>query len=269
MTAFVHWLASLPIWLPVLIIIASCTILAIVVVRIMRRRLPHPALVENNEFLGFTYAIYGLIYGLVLGLVIVTTWDHYSETEEIVLQETTELSQLWHDGQALPDAVRGELHTDLYEYVCAVIDREWDSMARYGCSDDVTEREYDDLWRHAYTIEPDTKNQEAFLAEYLSRMNALSATRRLRILNSQADINPLLWIIMICGAIPTVVYTFLFSARHGIVQVLITTFMASLVALCLLAAAILQYPFTGHARISPEPFKILKESFEQRWKEGL
>jgi hypothetical protein len=269
MTAFVHWLSSLPIWLPVIVIIVLCLGMALLVVRIMRRRLPHPALVENNEFLGFTYAIYGLIYGLVLGLVIVTTWDHYTETEEIVLQETTVLSQLWRDGQAFPLNVRAQLHTDLYEYVSAVIDREWDTMARYGRGDAVAEEEYEDLWRHTYKIEPTSRNQEAFLKEYLSRINALSATRRLRILNSQADINPLLWLIMICGAIPTVVYTFLFSARHGIVQVMITTFMACLVALCLLAAAILQYPFTGHARISPEPFKVLKESCEHRWQEGL
>jgi Na+/glutamate symporter len=32
---------------------------------------------ENNEIVGFTYAVFGLIYGVLLGSTIAVAWERY------------------------------------------------------------------------------------------------------------------------------------------------------------------------------------------------
>ncbi len=42
------------------------------------------------------------------------------------------------------------------------------------------------------------------MAEFLGRMNELSAARRLRILHSRMEIHAVLWVVLLIGAVPTV-----------------------------------------------------------------
>ncbi len=258
-----------PLWVIVILLLGSCLFCSWLLVSFVRRHKIYPVLKENNEFVGFTYAVYGLIYGVVLAFTIVTAWGNFSEAEHIVMNETTVLSELWRDANAFKPNIYLEIHNDLISYVNSVIELEWHEMAMYGRPHNETRAIYEDLWRNSYTIQPETKNQEAFLAEYLDRINELSATRRLRLLYSRSEINSVLWLVLLIGAFPTVTYSLLFFARHGWVQVTITAFLSGLVGLCLLVALSLQYPFSGRVSIDTESFKQLKQSFEQRAAEEI
>lgn len=60
-----------------------------------------------------------------------------------------------------------------------------------------------------------TKSQEAFLDEVLSDINELSARRRLRVLHSRTGINPILWVALIFGAVPTLFVPTRLSTRKS------------------------------------------------------
>ena len=71
MTAWGHKIMQWPLNASVITIVALSTIVPWLAVRLVRRIWPYPALKENNELLGFTYAVYGLIYGVLLAFTIV------------------------------------------------------------------------------------------------------------------------------------------------------------------------------------------------------
>jgi len=262
--SWMHTLAMWPLWLTVSGVFVISAALAWLLVTVVRRRAPYPLLKENNELVGFTYAVYGLIYGVLLAFTIIVAWERFAETERIVMHEVTILSQLWRDAKAFPPEVSEGLHSNLLVYTQSVIEDEWPVMATAGKSHEKTRRIYEQLWERTYKLAPQTKNQEAYLTEVLSDINQLSANRRLRILYSRTEINGILWLVLFVGAAPCIGYTLLFASRHGWVQVVITFSVMLIVLLSLLVALSLQYPFTGDVSIQPEAFHELLESFHQR-----
>jgi len=90
----VHTILRWPLSVSVIIIVALSALVPWVAVRLVRRLWPHPVFKENNELVGFTYSVYGLIYGVLLAFTIVVAWQRFEETERLVLNETTFLSHL-------------------------------------------------------------------------------------------------------------------------------------------------------------------------------
>ena len=68
MIALMNVTSLVPLWLALLIVAVLSAVLSWLLVALVRRWWPHPTFKENNEFVGFTYAVYGLIYGVVLAL---------------------------------------------------------------------------------------------------------------------------------------------------------------------------------------------------------
>lgn len=258
--AVVHW----PLGVSVLIIISASALVAWLAVRMVRRAWPHPAFKENHELVGFSYSVYGLIYGVFLAFIIIIGWERFAETEQLVMQESTVLSELWRDARAFSPPFRDNIHRDLIEYTQSVIDDEWPAMATHRKHSPQTQAIYERLWALSYHIKTEGVNQETYLSEFLARMNELSGTRRLRILHSDMAISGVLWVVLLLGALPTVALPLLFSNKHAFVQMVIIGSIMSIVLLGLLVTLSLQYPFTGEIAIEPESFRELLTSFHER-----
>jgi hypothetical protein len=255
---------QLPLSVSVIIVVALSAVVPWLAVRLVRRLWPHPVLKENNELVGFTYAVYGLIYGVLLAFTIVVAWQRFEETEKLVLNETTLLSEIWRDSIVARPWVRDYIQKNLINYAQSVVDDEWPEMAARGKAHPKTEEFYERLWAITYVFEPKTKIQEAYMAHILGKMNDLSATRRLRILHSRVEVHSILWLVLLIGAVPTVAYPLLFSNKHAWVQVVIMGCIMMIVMLGLLVTLSLQHPFSGEVSLDPEAFRELLDSFHQR-----
>jgi len=263
MTGWVDAVLQWPLSVSVTALVALSALVSWLATRAVRRIWPQPAFKDNHELVGFTYAVYGLIYGVLLAFTIVVAWQRFAETEQLVMHEATLLSELWRDSVVARPFVRDDVQKNLIAYAQSVIDDEWPVMA-HGRAHPQTERLYSRLWALTYHFEPSTKLQEAYMGEFLARMNELSAARRLRILHSRMEIHGVLWVVLVIGAVPTVSYPLLFSSKHAWVQTAITGSILVIVTLGLLVALALQTPFSGEVSISPEAFRELLESFRHR-----
>ncbi len=264
MNPFMHTVANCPLWISVSLILSFSLVLALVGVTLVRRRWPHPAFKENNEFVGATYSVFGLVYGVLLAFVIVVSWTSFSDTEQVIINEATCLSELWRDAQGFSQPERDMIHDDLITYVESIIVDEWPSMAHRGEPNVKTQEAYEEIWRNFYEFKPANKVEEIYLGEALTRMNELSKNRRERIMLSSSELYPLLWLVLIVGALPTGLYTLFFAAKHVGIQYLVTFFMIGLISLSLLLVLTLQYPFTGDNSTEPAAFGTLLASFHQR-----
>lgn len=262
--SWMHRVATLPLSLNVSVVFLISLVLGWLLVRLVRHYAPYPLFKENNELVGFAYAVFGLIYGVLLAFTIVVAWERFSDAERIITREVTILSELWRDSQAFAPEVRRPVHETLLQYARSVADDEWPEMARSGRPHPGTARIYERLWDLSYTLQPATKNQEAYLAEFLARMNELSVHRRMRMLASHTEVQAILWSVLLVGACLTIGYTLLFANRHGWVQWAVTTSMILIIVLNLMVVIHLQYPFTGSAAVEPEAFRELVATFGER-----
>ena len=262
--SWMHAVAQWPLWLVVVGVVVFSLAASWELVDLVRWCAPYPMFKENNELVGFTYAVFGLIYGVLLAFTIIGAWERFAETERTVMREVTVVSELWRDANVFPLAERTGIHNNLIAYVQSVADDEWPEMGAHGRAHPKTNKIYEQLWGRIYLLHPETKIQEAFLTEVLGDINQLSANRRLWLLYSRAEINGILWMVLLVSALPTIGYTLLFANKHRWVHVLITTSIMLIVMMSLLVMLSLQYPFTGDVRIQPEAFRDLLESFHQR-----
>lgn len=260
---WLHRIIAWPLGQTVLGVLALSVILSLLITMAIRR-LRSPAYQGNNELVGFTYSVYGVIYGVLLAFTIIVAWERFDETETVVMQEATLLSEIWRDALAFRPEIRIEIQQNLMAYAQSVIDDEWPTMAAHGQPHASTEEIYGSLWTQTYRIEPATKNQEAYLSELLARMNELSGTRRLRILHSRMEVNGVLWMVLLIGAIPAVAYTLLFTNKNAWVQAAMSASVMLIVLLSLLVTLSLQHPFSGSTGLRPDAFTDLLESFRQR-----
>ena len=265
MTSLVHTILRWPLSVSVIIVVTLSAVLPWLAVRLVRRLWPHPDFKENNELVGFTYSVYGLIYGVLLAFTIVVAWQRFEETERLVLNETTFLSHLWRDSVGFRPWVRDYIQKDLIAYAQSVIDDEWPEMAARGKAHPKTEEIYEHLWAITYVFEAKTQIREHYMAHYLGVMNELGGTRRLRLLHSRMEVHSILWLVLLLGAVPTVAYPLLFSNKHAWVQVVIMGCIMMIVMMGLLVTLSLQHPFSGEvSSIQPDAFRDLLDSFHKR-----
>lgn len=259
--SWMHRVAEWPIWLMVLGILLFSLTFSWTLTALERRWAPYPVAKENNELVGFTYAVFGLIYGVVLAFTIVIAWQRFADAERIVMQEAAMLSELWRDARAFSPEISQGLQENLLAYTHSVVEDEWPRMAAEGTGHPKTRALYEELWERTYRISPRTPNEEAYLSELLADLSELSLNRKLRVHHSRAEISPMLWMVLLVGAAPTIGYTLLFANRHDSVQAIVTSTVVLIVLLSLFVALSLQYPFTGDVSIGPQAFQEILRAF--------
>ena len=264
MPAWIDTALQWPLSVNVSIIVALSVAVPWAAVRLTRRLMPQPRREGGDELVGFTYGVYGLIYGVLLAFVIVITWERFAETEKLVMHETALLSELWRDSLVARPFIREDVQKNLVAYATSVVEDEWPSMAAEGRAHPRTEQIYENLWAITYQFAPQTKLQEAYMAEYLARMNELSAARRMRLLHSRMEVSGVLWLVLVIGAVPAVAYPLLFSCRQQWIQVVVVGSVMMIVMLGLLVTLSLQHPFSGTVAIEPEAFRQLLQSYDTR-----
>ncbi len=125
MTTVMLKFVQLPLSVSLIIILSLSAAVPWLAVLLVRRIWPHPAFKENNELVGFTYSVYGLIYGVLMAFFIVVGWERFTDTEQLVLREMTIMNQLWRDSVVARPFIRDDIQNHLISYTQSVIDEEW------------------------------------------------------------------------------------------------------------------------------------------------
>jgi hypothetical protein len=219
---------------------------------------------HNNAFTASIYPIIGGIYGVFLAFTVVIVWGQFLDAKKSATNEATYLSELWRDAQVFPTPVRDQIQSHLIAYTKTVTEFEWHTMANSGQASPITEAAYEGLWQCYYHFEPHTVQQEAFYRSSLSVLNELGRQRRHRILESRSKLPAPMWIFLLCGAMVTIFYTYLFGTRHRWLQALIIALLSGLIGFSLFLILLLQYPFTGDISVKPVAFQELSTSFAHR-----
>src|SRR5262249_52834155 len=96
-----------------------------------------------------------------------------------------------------------------------------------------------------------------FHSEMLTRLDELSDHRRLRLLSAGSKVPPLLWAVLIIGALITVGFSYFLGVEGGRAHALMTAALAAMIALTLYLIFAINRPFAGTLRVTPEAFRIV------------
>ena len=111
-------------------------------------------------------------------------------------------------------------------------------------------------------VEVRTKAEQMLYGEGLDRINELTDARNARLVEADEGIPTVLWGVLIVGGILAVGFTYLFGLENTLVHKLMVGVLALSISLVLFSIGVLEYPFSGGVRVSPEPFEVVLERFE-------
>jgi hypothetical protein len=246
------------VWLMGILVVGGGILLAVAGLLLVRRLVPLDVLRENNEVCGFMLAVLAVTYGVVLAFVVVSQWESFQDTKITVASEANDLAGMFRLAEGLSEPARHRVQGLLKDYGRVVVDEEWEEMGRGRDSRRAWER-LDRLWEAARDMDPRTARETHIYQEMLRHISSLNDERRLRLLASRDGVHPLMWLVLITGAVIMVLFTYFFGLRSIRAQVGMTALMTATITLNLFLINAIDYPFSGGLRIEPEAFRQVLE----------
>lgn len=246
-------------WHPVIAVTLLCAVtisISYAGLKLVRKYFTEDVLKQNHEVGGFIFNAFGLIYAVLIAFVVFATWTEFDNSKKNVDRESIELSDIYHNSKALPEQYRQQVISLLNTYTESVINEEWQRMEQGEASERSIES-FNKLWTFFATIDRSLLKNEIAYQETLKHMNDAGESRRMRIFDSTNNIPGIIWVVLLFGAVVTVIYTYFFFAKNMRHQFVMTSALTVLNTLILYMILLLDNPFLGYMKVDNKPFEYV------------
>lgn len=220
----------------------------------VRRFVSHQKLKSHNDIAGAIFGTLGMAYTVLVAFVVVTVWQSFDKATSNTDKEANCLVSLYRDCESFSEPSKQQIRALLNEYAKKVTSDEWPLLPKGQASPRVQEiiNKLSILYSNYL---PKAITDQIFFEESVGKFNGLCELRRERLIDSKHGIHPILWFVLIIGAIVTIGFTFFFGSENLRAQITMTILLAALIAIILFTILAFDFPFTGDVTISSEPFK--------------
>ncbi len=208
----------------------------------------------NNDVVFFAEAI-AVFYSLTVGLIAVGVYSNYSSVSDIVSDDAANIASMYRYVSGYPEPLRADLQGQVRTYTASLIHQAWPAQIRGKSSDDGT-RQLNKLAATIIAFEPVTIGQQLLHAETLHQLDAITELQRKRLHALGGGLPPVMWAIVLVGAILTISVTYLLQIDRR-VQVTLTAFFAMFIGLVVFVIASLDQPLSGPLAIDSQPYQLV------------
>ena len=245
-----------------LLVVAVSVLIAVTGLTLVQRLVPLRLRKEHNDVAGFIYAVLGVIYAVLIALVVIAVWEDFAAARDTVEREASELDDVFGLAHSLPEPEGRQLQELARSYARVVVDEEWALMAQGRTSPRAWEL-LDEMTLNFENVEVRTKAEQVRYAEALARMDELADARNARLVEAGEGIPTVVWGVLAVGGILVVGFAYLFGLENTLVHNLMVGALALLISSVLFTIGVLEYPFSGDVRVSPEAFELVLERMER------
>ena len=236
-----------PLWLLVLGVVAVLEIFSVGLMLVCRRKWGPDRLKLNNEVAGFKFSVIGVLYAVLLAFLVIAVWENYNATETAIRNEAKAVGNLTQLSYALPEQEGSAIRASLSDYVQDVRQTEWATMA-LGVPSKTTANALAHLTQAVFDLHADQLKDHALFQQALHLLAAIEDNRNERLDSADGSVPPILWFVLIAGALITLGYPAFFGTSN------MTATLAALVALALVPTLTLDFPFTGQVALTSDAF---------------
>jgi len=233
------------------IIIATIIILYAQV--LVKRYVGKETIKKCHEVGGYYLAMVGTFYAVLLGLIVIDAMTRFQQAEKTVALETSSLIKIYTYAERFPEQ-KDKLEKLIEEYIQEITEVEFPLMEK-GESDTKAKDLAFSMLQTVKVIEPVTENQKAIYPNLLSLLSDFLDSRRERTRGANFGEPAVEWIILITGAIITIIYTFFFTIESDAIHLLMRGMATLMILMSLYLILLFGSPFSGDLKVSPDPFK--------------
>ncbi|HEY6734636.1 MAG TPA: DUF4239 domain-containing protein [Roseiarcus sp.] len=254
-----HFLATVPLWLLIVLVVVIPTVLAMIAQLLIRRWVGIETLAKNNEIAGFKFATVGVIYAVLLAFSVIVVWEKFNEAQTTVAEEAGATPALFRYAEGKePEAIA--VRAALVNYLKTAIDEEWPAMSLESEAHGVTQA-LNQLYSAALALNRSGTRNTADMTEVFRQIDNVTAARRIRLHLATGLVPDVIWIALFMGALLTVGFTLFFGSENLLAQVSMTGVLSLLVTLGLVVIISVDHPFTGPVYIHPDALATVLEEF--------
>jgi hypothetical protein len=181
-----------------------------------------------------------------------------TESDDKVHAEAVSASALYRCFAVYPEPLQSTLENQMLEYLRHVVEIEWPKQ-RTGESPKTSQPILQAIHGNLIRFEPTTRGQEIGHAESLEAFRHFSEKRRERLFAIESSIEPLLWYVVIAGAVINMVLVWLMDldlGNHLLYGSINVFFQAALIGYILA----MDNPFMGELSVDSQPYtNVLEE----------
>jgi hypothetical protein len=245
-------------YLTVLLAVIVTDLIAVVLLLFSRKVFNLEKLRSSHDVGGFLIAIVGTLYAVLLGLIVVDAMQQYQHAREVTERETSNLANVFILAKGLSNPRSSQLRQMCVGYAQQVIDTEMDRLQE-GTYCPLSQRKAIDLMSSLMDFEPKTEREKAVYSQLISEASQFWENREERVSIAEKGIPFVEWVVLIAGAIITIVFTYCFALEHTPLQAVMTAMVATLLSLNLALLLIFGYPFRGDLAVQTQPFSSIRE----------
>jgi hypothetical protein len=250
---FLRLLNEAPLWLLIPGLLIVLELYTVGLMLFCRNKWGPERLKVNNEVAGFKFSVIGVLYAVLLAYIVIVVWQDYNDTAVAVRNEAKAVGDLRALSYALPNSQGNEIRTSVARYAHEVRQSEWQTMAQ-GLPSQATAHALAHLIHAIFALQA-TEVRDPILQQALQLLATIEDSRNERLDSANGSVPPIVWIVLVVGAVITLGYPAFFGTASMAAQTLMTATLAALVALALLPAILLDFPFTGPVTLSSDAFE--------------
>ena len=209
---------------------------------------------QHHAVAGYLLGVVGIMYSIVLGLIIVNVQNKCEQARIMAETEASCCSDIMLCTRGLPLHFRRRLRPIMHDYYEAVQSQDWEAVS-HG-REDKSAPFYEALWTDIAAFEPQGNREINCYQQILSTMKDFADTRRYRTEADEHAISPFIWVVLITGALLTIMFTYFFWVDSVVTQTVLTIFVALFLALNLLLIRLFDNPYRNEFDIKEGAFSL-------------
>ena len=199
-------------WLAALIIVGAA-VLSAAGMLIVRRRAPAGTFFKDPIPAGAVYTVVGTAYMVIVAFVFFIAFESYGGAKADAEEEATATLAMFHADAPFGPATREELQGQMICYARDVISDEWPAM-REGEGSSVVDARVSAMEETAEQIPVTDAKQAAAFEHWFTLNEERRQGRQGRIGKAEGLVPPVIWLILIIGAVVVIASVGLFADRE-------------------------------------------------------
>lgn len=251
-----------PTWIfSALVVVIPAIAICLAALWLMRKWVPSKELKGHHDVAGVTFGIIGVLYSVILGFTVVNVQTRFNDVLKTVHAEAISIADLYREASFFPIPSRDQIRTSLKEYTHYVIEKEWANPNDKKINVDalgIMEK----IWNNYYQIKLDSEKIKIWYEESISKLDTFMNARLSRQFSCWEKLGPMMWSILIIGAIVTVSFMYFFGLEKIHVQMMMTSLVVGYVSFMLYLVYSLDNVFKGPEGIKPTAFEQILNLFD-------
>lgn len=233
----------------------------------VQHRVPLEVRQSHNVPIGVIYGALSVTFGVIIGFSAYLVLNKYTTSQTTVANEAGGVRALYHLAGQFPEPQRTQIQDLTISYARAVVDEEWPLMEK-GQTSPRAATLAQQVSDSVHGFRPSTSAEQALYSQALQRTYDLNQGRTLRLLYASTGLPPILWFVLGILAVMIILFTYFLGMENAWLHILAVATLTAGLTFTMFTTIILDHPFGGALRVSPEAFEVVLTEIGERQTEA-